>query len=92
MNIKIEEICPICNSEECVCEKEPKVAVKKHINFNCDCDYDCDCDCDYDCDCDCDCDDEFVHEGKKKNLVLLGATVVAVGVAGGILYFVKNKK
>lgn len=81
-----KEICPICNNEECSCKKEPKVAIKRNITINFDEKEKVDCECGCDCESECTCED------KKKSLAILGATVVAIGVAGGILYLVKNKK
>lgn len=83
-----KEVCPICNNEECSCEKESKVAIKRNITINFDEKENTDCNCD----CDCDCEGKCNCEDKKKTLAILGATVVAIGVAGGILYLVKNKK
>lgn len=90
-----EEVCPICNEEECSCTKEPRVSAKRKVFLNTNekniANNDC-CDCDENCEsCDCECHD-ILDNDKKKSLAILGATVVAVGVAGGILYFVKNKK
>lgn len=81
-----KEVCPTCNEEECVCEKEPRVAVKRNVTIHFNKKEE------PDCNCDCDCEDECNCEDKKKSLAILGATIVAIGVTGGILYLVKNKK
>lgn len=90
-----EEVCPVCEDTNCECNKEPKVAVKRKIFLNLEDELsnNDNCCCDEFCDetCECDCHNDY-DENKKKSLAILGATVVAVGVAGGILYLVKNKK
>lgn len=40
----------------------------------------------------CDCQYHISDEDKKKCLAVAGATVIALGVAGGIAYLVKNNK
>lgn len=90
MNNELEKnTCPICEDDVCNCDnmensKEKSVAIKRNVTIN----FDKNCDCEDGCNCDGECN----CENKKKALAVLGATVVAVGVAGGILYLVKNKK
>lgn len=86
MQNETKEKCLSCGNEECSCETEPKIAIKRNvtINFDDNEDFSNTCDCCEEENCDC--------ENKKKALAVLGATVVAIGVAGGILYLVKNKK
>ena len=90
MNNELEKnTCPICKDDICSCNntdntKEKSVAVKRNVTIN----FDKNCDCEKECTCEGECS----CENKKNALAVLGATVVAVGVAGGILYLVKNKK
>lgn len=87
MENKLEkDVCTSCGNYNCTCEKEDNSVIKKKVFVKFDKNNN------FDCDNECSCDKECSCESKKKALVLLGATIVTIGVAGGILYLVKNKK
>lgn len=80
-----KEACYICGKEICECnkDKENSVPVKRKIRINFNENSNCESNCCNEEECNC--------ENKKKSLAILGATIVAVGVTGGILYLVKHK-
>lgn len=66
-----------CIKEEANLNEEPTVAVKRNININCNIE---------------NATDEDKCLCNKKALLIAGASIVAVGVTGGILYLAKKSK
>lgn len=84
-NILDKDINCNCGNEECSCnnDEKPVVAVKRNVHINFDTNSDCENPLSQE-DCEC--------ENTRKALAILGASAVAIGVAGGILYLVKRRK